>query len=384
MLGRPRGAALSILSTLVLVQLAACAGEEATAIPVPSSSDDNEVVITPSAPAHPPDESEPEEPQATPPPEPELEVHSLANLGDSISQGFDADDASPININAVIDNPSSFFHDNPALSWVQGTDTRVASVASHYRSLDPKLVVTPLSRSGAELVGKNSGLPNLEKQARSIATKNIAPELVYVLLGGNDVCNRQRSTTNDATSTMYSVDDWRAAAVRGLTALSEVLPAGATVRFVSMPRVDLLYDSLGSTNVPAVYDTPAGIVKGETTCKNLWTVTAANNRPGICKIVTTETSAAKRKAIGDRIDAYNAALAEEVRRFDTDAKLNPKKISFQSDWHGSLDSGGVKNESGGTFVFEPKHVSKLDCFHPSIAGQKELASLVLTKARWKP
>jgi hypothetical protein len=29
-------------------------------------------------------------------------------------------------------------------------------------------------------------------------------------------------------------------------------------------------------------------------------------------------------------------------------------------------------------------VSKLDCFHPSITGQKELASLVATKARWKP
>jgi len=383
MLGRSR---LGALLLFVPVLTAAClGGEDAAAISGPESSTDDDVVTAPGA-APSRSEDDEEEPPAAPldPPEPELEVHSLANLGDSISQGFDADDSKPIDINAVVENSSSFFHDNPALSWVQGSDDRVASVARHYRSLDPKLVVTPLSRSGAELVGKGSGLPNLERQARAIATKNVAPDLVYVLLGGNDVCNRPRSTTSDPTATMYSVDEWRAAAVRGLTALADVLSAGATVRFVSMPRVDLLYDALGDTNVPVVYDTPAGTVKGETTCKNLWTVTAANDRVGICKIVTTESSAARRKAIGDRIDAYNAALAEEVRRFDTDATLNPKKVAFQSDWHGSLDGGGVKNESGGTFVYEPKHVSKLDCFHPSIEGQKALSSLVRTKAKWKP
>lgn len=381
MFGRsPRG---PLLLFMPLVTAACLGGEEAAEIPGPASSSDDQVVTAPGSPST-PDEEDEEPATSAEPPASELEVHSLANIGDSISQGFDADDSKPIDLNAVVGNPSAFFHDNPSLSWVQGTDDRVASIASHYRSLDPKLVVTPLSRSGAELVGKNSGLPNLERQARSIATKNVAPDLVYVLLGGNDVCNRPRSTTSDATATMYSVEEWRAAAVRGLTALAEVLPAGATVRFVSMPRVDLLYDALGSTSVPVVYNTPAGPVKGETTCKNLWTVTAANNQPGICKIVTTEASATKRKAIGDRIDAYNAALAEEVRRFDADAKRSSKKISFQSDWHGSLDGGGVKNESGGTFVYEPKHVSKLDCFHPSITGQKELASLVRTKAKWKP
>ena len=100
--------------------------------------------------------------------------------------------------------------------------------------------------------------------------------------------------------------------------------------------------------------------------------------------MTTETNAARRKAIGERIDAYNTALAEEVRKMDADPTRNPKKISFQSDWHGSLDAGAVKNSSVGTFVFQPAHVSKLDCFHPSIAGQHEIASHVLSRAKWKP
>jgi hypothetical protein len=371
-----------VAAVLSLAGLTACSGAgDAGPTRGGETTSDDEVVTAPNA--SPPSDA-PSKDTTTPAQTEELEVHALANLGDSISQGFDADDAKPIDLNVVVSAPTTIFHDNPALSWVQGTDARVGSLASHYRGLDPKLVVTPLSRSGAELVGRNSGLPNLEKQARALATNEVKPDLVLVLLGGNDVCNRPRSGTGDATETMYSVEEWRAAAVRGLGALADVLPAGATVRFVSMPRVDLLYDAVGDTKVPAVYDTPLGRVEGESTCKNLWTITAANNRPGICKIVTTESSAARRNAIGQRIDAYNTALAEEVRRFDTDAKANPKHVSFESDWHGSLDEGGVKNESGGTFVYEPKHVSKLDCFHPSITGQHDLAALVRTKAKWKP
>jgi hypothetical protein len=319
--------------------------------------------------------TDPTEPSNTS--EPDLEVHSLANLGDSISQGFDADDSVPIHVNAITDgHAETIFHDNPALSWVQGSDPRVGSIAEHYRARDPNMVLTPLSRSGSELVR------DLEKQAREIAKRKVAPDLVYVLLGGNDICNRERAV--DPTTTMYSVGKWREAVVKGLTALTEVLPAGATARFVSMPRVDILYEQLGDATVPVTYDSPVGQVHGSSTCKALWTLTAQNGRPGICALVTLESSAEKRKLIGQRIDAYNDALAEEVRRFDTDATLNPKRIAFQSDWHGSLDAGGAKNASGGTFVYEPNHVSKLDCFHPSVAGQHELSELVLTRAKWKP
>jgi lysophospholipase L1-like esterase len=280
--------------------------------------------------------------------------------------------------------PAQVFHDNPTLSWVQGSDPRVGSIASHYRALDPSLVVTPLSRAGAELVAEHNGLPDLEQQARALGATGAKPDLVFVLMGGNDVCNRARSKSDDPTATLYSVDEWRAGAVRGLTALAEVLPRGATARFVSMPRVDLLYDALGSTEVPAKLASPAGPIDGVTTCKTLWTITSAIISNGICPVVTTEPSAARRAAIGARIDTYNAVLAEEVRRFGRDAALNPNRIVFESDWHGSLGEGAPKNSSGGTFVFEPKHISRLDCFHPSIEGQQAIADVVLRRATWNP
>jgi hypothetical protein len=75
----------------------------------------------------------------------ELEVHAIANLGDSISQAFDADDAKPIDIGTAIDDPNYRFRDNSTLSWIQGSDPRIGSVAEHYRKRDANLVVTPLS-----------------------------------------------------------------------------------------------------------------------------------------------------------------------------------------------------------------------------------------------
>jgi lysophospholipase L1-like esterase len=360
---------------LLLLPLLACSGaaDDAT---VPPAAD----AVKTAPPSGPTPEGPAPAPTAAPEPPAaaaELAVHALANLGDSISQGFAADDSKPLDLGVVAENPGSIFHDEPALSWVQGTDPRVGSIAAHYRARDPGLVLTPLSRSGAELVGKTGSVPNLEKQARAIATTGARPDLVLVLLGGNDVCNRRPSTTADATATMYTLDEWRAAIDRGLTALADVLGEGATVRFVSMPRVDLLPEQVGAAPVPIVF----GGFATSTTCQELWTISAAEGRPGICKIVTTEASAERRAAIGKRIDDYNAALAEAVRRMSGDAKKNPKKIAFQSDWHGALGAGGAKNASGGTFVYEPKHVGRLDCFHPSIEGQKALASLART-ATW--
>ncbi len=306
-----------------------------------------------------------------------LKVHSLANLGDSISQAFDADDSKPIDLGVLASNPGAIFHDNTELSWVQGTDPRIGSVRSHYLALDPGLVHNRFSISGTEMVR------DLEKQARAIGTAGAHPDLVYVLIGGNDICNRQPSATADATENLYSVDQWREAVGGALEALVDVLDAKATVRFVSMPRVDLLYETLATTRVPVKFNTPAGPISGSSTCKDLWSITAQQGN-GICKIVTTQRDAAKRKAIGDRIDAYNDTLAELVRRFDTDRTFNPKGISFQSDWHGSLGKGNTPNSSVGTYRFTPAEVSKLDCFHPSIAGQKAIADHVLTKANWEP
>src|SRR5262249_506060 len=157
---------------------------------------------------------------------------------------------------------------------------------------------------------------------------------------------RRPSTTDDATVNMYTVAEWREAVVKGLDALEEALDKGATVRVVSMPRVDLL-KALGTTEVsirqrPLFGGEPATPTR---TCEYFWAL-AALGGAAICPIVTAESSADKLSQIGRRIDEYNAALAEEVRGFRSE-----KEITFQSDWHGSIeDNEANRNTSGGTFV----------------------------------
>jgi lysophospholipase L1-like esterase len=308
------------------------------------------------------------------------DVHSIACLGDSISQAFDAEDREPVDLFEAIASLDSVFQEMPALSWFQGTDPRIGSVASHYREKDPALVVTPLSVSGAELVD-GSSKPNLEQQARAIAEAGASPDLVYVMLGGNDVCNREPSKSSDPAATMYSLDVWRAGIARGLAALVEVLPARATARFLSVPRVDLLYDAAADMSMPYVMRTPFGDLEDEIGCSAFWAL-AATAGEGVCRIITMESSPGRRRAIGERIDEYNRVLAEEVRRFGADASKNSKGIFFESDWHGSIDEGAEPDSSLGTFRFQSSHVTRRDCYHPSIAGQQELARLILHRARF--
>ena len=363
---------LHAASALLLVSVSACAGEPSDTNGAGSSDRD---VVSASA-----DEASG---SASADVDREPTVHTLANLGDSISEGYDADDAEPIEIRKLIADRASVFREQRELSWVQGTDPRVASIARHYRALDPGLLIAPFSRAGSEIVGDDSALPNFEEQARQITAANVKPDMVYVLLGGNDVCNRPRSLSADATATMYSVARLREYAVRGLSALVEALPAGATVRVVSMPRVDRLYATIAMQQIAVRYTTASGPITSALTCKAFWTAVAAADEDGVCKIVTTEPLPEKRAQIGARIDAYNDALAEEVRRFATDPALNPKGIVFRSDWQGRIDKGGVKDASGGTFVYEAIHISKRDCFHPSIEGQNALAKMVLERASFR-
>src|SRR5689334_7587045 len=100
----------------LLLCLAACGGEtpEADA----PGSDAPEVVKKKdgTTPADPKNSANPDKPGASRP----LTVHALANLGDSISQGFDADDSEPLDVNAMMTQASAVFHDDPAFSWIQG------------------------------------------------------------------------------------------------------------------------------------------------------------------------------------------------------------------------------------------------------------------------
>lgn len=258
-----------------------------------------------------------------------------SNAGDSISQGFNAD---------------NWPADRTHLSWVQGVSSAVRSAYSRSLELDATFKQEPESVSGAELVGGGDSFP---AQAKRICAQSVKASHVYVLLGGNDVCNRPRSSSSDAAANMYSVTTWRSALRAGLDQLASCLPVDATVQVHSMPRVDFLYE--------------AGREKSWWCGYAVWPVV------GICRIVTAETSVSRRRQIGQRINAYNDVIAQEVAAYARNTNgRNPRGIQFVTDWVGSMETGN-QNTSVGTVRFRGSDISGLDCFHPNTRGQAMLA-----------
>jgi lysophospholipase L1-like esterase len=265
-----------------------------------------------------------------------------SNAGDSISQGFGA---------------NGWPGDHPDLSWAQGSDDRVDSTASRTAATYAGFTQEPESVTGAEMVGGND---NFAAQASRICEQSPLPVRVRVLLGGNDVCNRPRSSSGNAAANLYSIDTWTNAIRAGLDQLAACLPPKSVVQLLSMPRVDGLYDA------------------GK--AKSLWCSWGVWPLAGVCRIVTAETNAGKRAQIGERIDRYNDALASEVQAYATNANgRNGRGVGFITDWVGST-AAGQQNTSVGTFRFGANDINGVDCFHPNIGGQARIACLAWAKS----
>ena len=266
-----------------------------------------------------------------------------SNAGDSISQGF---------------NANGWPWDHPGLSWVQGTDDRVDSTAERLASTyGSAFSQEGQSVTGAEMVG---GSDNFPAQAMRICAEAVKPTRVRVLLGSNDVCNRDGSATDDATANLYSVETYLNAFRAGIDQLVACLPPKAVVQVLSFPRVDKVYD--------------AGHAKSAWCYLGVWPLT------GICRIVTNESSSDRRGQLGDAVDAYNDALATETQAYATNANgKNPNGLGFFTDWVGSIASGH-QNTSVGTYVFTANDINGTDCFHPNVAGQARLACLAWAKS----
>jgi len=264
-----------------------------------------------------------------------------SNAGDSISQAFCA---------------NGWPWDHPDLSWAQGSDDRVSSMADRTADLYAGFTQEPESVTGAEMVGGND---NFAAQASRMCAQDVKPTRVRVLLGGNDVCNRARSASADATANLYSLTTWTNAFRAGLDQLATCLPPRSVVQVLSMPRVDGLYE--------AGHD------------KSLWCHLGVWPLAGICRVVTGEKSAARRAQIGVAVDRYNDALAREIATYHANANgKNPRGIGFFTDWVGSIASG-KPNTSIGTYRFTADDINGTDCFHPNIKGQGRISCVAWGK-----
>jgi lysophospholipase L1-like esterase len=248
--------------------------------------------------------------EALEPPEAAPEVATLAILGDSMSLGVNACDEQG---------------QCAAASWSGGSDPAVGSVAMRLAAASGVVPdVVNAAKDGGDV---QDALDRLDEVIEA------QPQLVTVLLGGNDACG---PTLDDMTPTA----DYEA----GLGALFgrlNVEAPDATILVMSVPDLHRLWE-IGHDNQQAV-----ALWNSSPSCKNLL---------GDADDASPEATA-RRDAVAARVDEYNAAIVRACAAAQ-----------------GCIDDGGAVF----AYDFSPDEISGIDFFHPSVAGQRAIAEIAWT------
>jgi len=274
--------------------------------------------------------------------------------GDSITMGFAADCTKN---RYFWDLFCLLGGDQPEHSWFDGWSGNVDSVHDKYKVLDSTISANKsAAKSGSEMGGGDN---NFATQAAKIVAQNPVPDHVEVLLGGNDICNRDCVDGADCNNPLYSDSQWRSSVQAGLNTLMQSMPTGGTVFLGSVPRVQDLR--------------PAGLAKQASSsrirCDNVW------SSYDICSIATVNNTMGgdnvdtRRAAIALRQQRYNEILAEEALAYNSNTNgQNPNGLEVIADYQGE------GTPSAGTISFGKDEIDGGDCFHPSVLGQNTVAN----------
>jgi hypothetical protein len=252
----------------------------------------------------------------------------LSGIGDSIMQGFNADSCG-----------ASICFDEPEFSFAQGTSPEVRSLYSRFDDPGKEFV----SVTGAAMIG---GSNNAEAQANRLCQQATRPNRIVILLGANDICR------SDTTTTLPTAEEFSSALSDTLSVLvaeSCGLDRGSSIHVMSVPRIDLLQTS--------------GIAKADVDCASIW------QKFDICRLATDSPSLETLQAIAAAVTAYNQSILDTVTRVQANVD-GSRELTLTTDYVGS-----DPNTSFGTYQFAPDDLSSLDCFHPSVQGQRKLACM---------
>jgi lysophospholipase L1-like esterase len=282
---------------------------------------------------------------------------AIAVAGDSITLAFAADCECNLSPSCIFSCVTGIAQ--PEFSWFDGDDSDVWSVHDRYRSFDPTIRSNPSAAAlGARMRG---GDDSFATQAGRILLQLPLPDLVIVLLGGNDLCSRDCASPTHCSSPLFTDAQWREAVQAGLDALVAGLAPDADVYLGSVPRVqDLRAAGLAKQAADSDVD-----------CELAWELFE------LCPIATEsslwngETLQERIAALDERQRRYNEILAEEAVAYaNNDNGRNPFAVGVFSEYAGE----GIP--SIGTLSLSAELLNGGDCFHPSLAGQNRIAELL--------
>lgn len=219
------------------------------------------------------------------------------------------------------------YGDSPEHAWSTGS-AEEDGVLSHYERILPR--EPAIEGRNHNLARAGATMEDLEDQAARAV--GLGPEYVTILMGANDACTSSRRT-------MTTVREFRAGFRRAMTTLAGGLPE-ARIFVASIPNTYRLWQVYG--------DDPAA--------RAVWRISRA------CpSLLSPDNSEEDRQAVLTKLQAFNDVLARVCGRYP----------NCRFDDHAVFG-----------FRFDRRHVSTLDYFHPSLAGQAELASLTWERSWW--
>jgi lysophospholipase L1-like esterase len=221
-----------------------------------------------------------------------------------------------------------WYGDHPANSWSTGSASWDA-IRSHYeriRARNPAVV-------GHNYNGSVSGARMADAPGQASRAVAQGAGYVTILMGANDVCA-------SSLESMTSVEVFHSQVQQTLATLDSGLPGPARVFVSSIPDVYQLWQ-LYHTNAVAQF---------------VWDVA------DICQsLLSPNRTEEQRQQVRQRSIDYNVVLQQECQKYS--------RCRF--------DDNAVFS-----YPFRASDVSRLDYFHPSLAGQAQLASITWSKSWW--
>ncbi|PPI39286.1 MULTISPECIES: GDSL-type esterase/lipase family protein [unclassified Rathayibacter] len=226
-------------------------------------------------------------------------------------------------------------------SWATGSAPAVDSIASRMAAADPRTAVRAVNyaKSGAVISG-------VESRIDAAVAAGEEPDVVTLLIGGNDLCSLSLSPDSRDGYAMTPAASFAASATRILRSIGEEWPE-ATVLVGSVPDIESEWDAVKSTPGAAIWAW-GGV------CRTQRGVDATTGAP-----LTGSASTASLAAAEDREADFNEALESACASAANDCVWDG----------GALTAAPISLDQLSTDV---------DYFHPNVAGQAMIAEELWT------